>query len=930
MKTKAEDELLEEFLIQTELAPVGLTAPSAVDAAQIVISTPWAKSAEDVLIELESSDTGLSQDEAEARLAKYGENALPEEELDPWWKALLSAFMDKLTMVLLVTGVISAIVGLVEGVADHVYSAIALFVLVLFMAVSSFLTERFAGAAIASIKKMVSKITRVYRSGVLRDTVPVEHLVPGDVITLQQGDIVPADAIVIRADRAQADESLLTGESEPVKKQPGVVALDTDLAHRSNMLHSGSHIVAGTLTAVLATTGMNTYLASIWDRIQEAEEGKTPLEQQLDKLAGFLMNGTLIVCVAVVLIYILRGQPILEALMLAVALAIAFIPEALGTVITVCLAFGRKEMSKYGAIIRKLRAAEGLGSVSVVCTDKTGTITEGKMTATSIWTAGKGNKRVNGDNGFFQEPEIARLIRVAHMCNDIGNPTEQALAALAQAAGFELSADTKKARVHDLSFTSERKLMTTVHNLDDGRYALSKGAPDRLISLCTHIIVNGERQRLSTQFRQMVHDAAREYESHGQRVLAFADRDLPFEYDENRIEEQLTFIGLVAISDPPRPEVRKTVHALDGAGITAVMITGDSPLTALSIAKETHILPATATLDDVVLGREVDELTANGLDNMTSEQVARIANCRVFARTSPINKIDIVEVMQRAGKLVAMTGDGVNDAPSIKKADVGIAMATGTEVTKSVADVVLKGTYSAIAEAVRVGRTILHRTRLYSHALLSTNGAEVLLFIVAVIAGWPPVLTALQLLFINVLGDGWLSIALTTEPAEKDVMTQPPRHQNENIITPYMYASIGLQSVVTTAVLVVVFLATTSFANTQGLDAKSTIVLQQTMIFLTFMVQKVLRSSFTARSLKYTLWQIGPFSNPWTLVAALLTAVLTIAGLYFPLFGMTPPPAALLPYLALGLIPPAVEELVKVIRQAVAKARTARKPEVLV
>ncbi len=933
MKTKAEDELLEEFLIQTELAPVGVTAPSAVDAAQIVISSPWAKPAEDVLISLETADIGLTQNEAENRFAKYGPNALPEGEAEPWWKAFLEALSDKLVLILLAASFISGVVGIVQGDSENLKNAALLFGIVLFMTLVAYVTDRQADNALAKLKELQKAMARAFRDGTVVE-IEASLLVPGDVIVLQEGDKVPADSRVLRSVKGEVNEALLTGESLPLKKQAGQINETAPLAERNNMVFTGSHLEAGNITAVVTSTGLGTELATIWKELEATEEGETPLQQQLDKLGQFLMWGTMIVCLAVVAIYIVRGQPLLEALILAVALAIAFIPEALGAVIQIALALGVREMVQHDAIIKKLPAAEGLGSIGVVCTDKTGTVTFGKMTATEIWTVTGQSQRINGsaqeNNGIFAHPEVARLLQVAHLCNDVGNPTEKALAEMAALAGIEVTADSRNQRIREISFTSARKMMTTVHAVNGGHYALSKGAPDRLVEFCTHILVGGKRERMNTTYRNAVRNAVLQYEEDGKRVLAFADREVMPEVDDDHLEEEMTFIGLVAIADPPRPEVKTTVRKLERAGITAVMITGDSQRTAWAIARETGILPEDAPLSDVVLGSEVDEATADGVENMSESALARIADARVFARTSPTNKIRIVQAMQRAGKLVAMTGDGVNDAPSIKQADVGIAMASGTEVTKETADVVLTGTYSAIAEAVNVGRTILHRTRLYSHALLSTNGSEVLIFMVAVILGWPAVLTAVQLLLINVLGDAWLSIALATEKPEADVMQQPPRKKDESIITPYMYASIGLQSVVTTIVLAFVFLATGKFAAQQGMNAEATLVLQQSMIFTTFLVQKILRSSFTARSLKYTLWQIGPFSNPWTLLAALVTAALAVAGLFIPMFGMIPPPAALLPYLALGLIPPAVEELVKAVRQLVAKARTARKPEVLV
>lgn len=461
--------------------------------------------------------------------------------------------------------------------------------------------------------------------------------------------------------------------------------------------------------------------------------------------------------------------------------------------------------------------------------------------------------------------------------------------------------------------------MTTGSRVNgDGRVILhSKGAPERIIDRCSYALVNGVVTPITQEMRDRINETCQHLQSDGKRVMGFADRDgLPADavIDET-VENNLVFVGLIGLSDPARPEVKETVALLKAAGIHPVMITGDNPLTAMAIAKEVGILDPDAAVADIITGADLLKIFANGVDAVSEETLQHIAATSVFARTSPSDKINLVKAYQKLGLLVAMAGDGVNDAPSIKQANVGIAMASGTDVTKAVAKVELTGTYQAIAAAVEVGRTILQRARLYCHALLSTNGAEVGIFIVAALAGWPLMLTALQLLIINLLGDGPLSIALATEKAERDIMQQPPRPAKEGVITRYMYGSIALQSVVTTAILAVAYMISNGYAVAHGFDPKMTLALNQTMIFITFMVQKILRTGFTARSLKYSIFQLGVFSNRNCLLAVAAASAFTVIAVLIPWFEMMVPPVALLPVFALGLIPPAVEEVVKYLRR---------------
>lgn len=889
---------------------------------QLGVAKPWAEDVDVVLAGLETTSAGLSTEEAKTRQAQYGRNELPEAAKEPLWKVIWDTFRDPMIVVLSVAGTISGIVGFLHGSFQDLWSALLLYGIVVFMAMFDFAINRKADKALEQLKQYDRTRTRVYRDGVLIE-VDASELVVGDVISVGEGDMVPADARLIRVERLQTIEALLTGESEPITKTILTVKEDAALGDQRCMIFRGTAIEVGNGMAVVTAIGSDTQIGMIWEDLRDADQTETPLQVQLDKLAKLLMWGTLAVCLAVVSVYLWRGEPLLQALLVAVALAIAFIPEALGAVINISLGFGVSEMTQHGAIIKRLRAAEALGSITIMSTDKTGTITEGAMRAAEVWVPGLGKLAVNGDNGFFQNVAVQRLVNIAHLCNDLVNATDKALAELAGLAGFELTADTRRDRIAEIPFDSARKRMTTVvsnGHPSNGRM-LSKGAPSRLLERCSHILEGDIVREMTDEDRRHITEVVQALELEAKRVIAFADRDIPIngEAITEDHEVEFTFVGLVALFDPIRPEVPATVQTMRQAGISAVMITGDSPGTALAIAKKAGIVGPDATLTDVVTGPEIDLMFSSVSDASELPQTSldRIAQTRVFARVSPRNKTQIVKAMQTSGNIVAMSGDGVNDAPSLKQADVGIAMERGSDVTKATADVVLTGTYQALAKAVEVGRSILYRTQLYSHALLSTNGAEILVFVVAVLAGWPAPLTAVQLLLINILGDAWLSIALATERPEKGIMQQPPRDPKAGIISPYMFGSIVLQSVVTTAILAIAWIYTTQWAANQGLFGKEALVYQQSVIFTVFLVQKVLRSSFTARSLKLSIFKIGLFSNPNTLKAAALTIVLALVGLFVPIFGMTPLPTALLPLLALGLIPPAVEELVKLGRRII-------------
>ncbi len=880
----------------------------------------WAYDETQVLSQLKVDKIeGLPDTEVAVRRDQYGLNSLPEEEPESVWQSLIESFTDPLALILTLAAVLSAIIGLIEGKTQELQQAAWIMGIVIFMTLVSYFTDRSASNELAKLKDLQKVFARIIRGG-KQIQVESKEIVPGDMIFLTQGSRVPSDARIIDSVNATVNEALLTGEPFDVLKSAEALPADTPLSKRANMVYAGTFVTGGNITAVATGTGVKTELGKIWEELRTTEDTQTPLQRQLEQLGNMLLIGTLIVCVLVVLIYIVfQHYPILDALVVAVALAIAFIPEALGAIITIALALGVREMVQKKAIIRQLHAAEGLGSVSVICTDKTGTVTYGKMTATHMWGFDAGEVRLvdfKAKGMAFEE-----LLDIVRYANNLADPSEMALAKLAEAAGMAITTEERARREAEIPFNSSRKMMSTVNvNARGQRMLHTKGAPERLLARCAYVIKDGAQIRLTDADRQIIEEQKRQYEREGYRVLAFANRSLTTDIQPvtNEHETDLTFVGLVALSDPARPEVHVTVERLRKAGITAKMITGDSPTTALSIARDVGLVPRNATPDAVLEGQDIQAMAANGVEGMSPADVDRIARTNVFARVTPTDKVTIVKALQRSGALVAMTGDGVNDAPSLKAANIGIAMESGTDLAKDVSDVILTGTYEAIASAVQVGRTILYRARLYIHALLSTNASEVLTFVVAALAGWPVPLTAIQLLVINLLGDSWLSIALATEKPEANVMDKPPRPANEGVITPYMWFSIGVQSIVATLVMALAFLIARNETRTLGLADSSAqaLAIQQTAIFTAFMVQKILRSAFTARSLNYNLWEIGLFSNRWSLYAALVTVVIAVAAVYLIPVGMTPVPATILPTLfGLGLIPPVVEEAIKFIRK---------------
>lgn len=772
----------------------------------------YALAAEEVLQRLETdAANGLSAQEVERRRTEHGTNELPREGGTPPWKILLSQFTEIMVIVLVAAAAISVLIG-------DTKDAIVIMAIVVLNAALGFFQEYQAEQALASLSEMQTPIVRVRRDGHVHELSAVE-LVPGDIVLLEAGDRIPADGRLIEAVNLQIDEAALTGESSAVEKNTG--AMDggdspPSLADRTNVAYMGTAVTYGRGLLAVTGTGLKTQLGNIAAMLQQVEKGRTPLQERLEKVGYILAGAALAVCVLVFVVGVARGEDSEQMLLTAISLAVAAIPEGLPAVITIALALGARRMIKRRALIRKLPAVETLGSVSVICSDKTGTLTRNEMTATLLALPGRPDVAVRGVGyepvGNFYEGKrqinpvnddvLARILKAAALNTDaylerseeedgvwtvVGDTTEGALLVLAQKAGWSRSAlEDDLPRVAELPFSSERKAMTTIHE-PRGRFAaalfenakfvsFTKGAPDQLVRWASQETLPDGPAPLTDERRDAWRRQIDKMAAEGLRVLGLGYRALdaiPDEMDPEHLERDLTLLGLVGIVDPPRTEAREAVKVAETAGIRTVMITGDHKMTAVAIAKQLGIM---AQDGNALTGVELDRLSADELRGM-------VLDTSVYARVSPEHKLRVVEALQSHGQIVAMTGDGVNDAPALKQADIGVAMGiTGTDVSQGAADMVLTDdNFASIVAAVEEGRTIFDNIRKFIRYLLSTNAGEIVSMFAALVIGLRVPLLAIQILWINLVTDGLPAIALGFEPSEPDVMKRKPRPPKESI-----------------------------------------------------------------------------------------------------------------------------------------------------
>ena len=872
---------------------------------------------EEMLARLESDpEQGLKQTEVQHRLEQYGPNELVERGTKSPWRIL----WEQMTALLVVILIIAAIISIVLG--EYIDAAAILFIVVLNAALG-FTQEYRAEQAMAALKKLAVPTVRVRRDGHLRE-VSARELVPGDIVHLEAGAYVPADGRVLESVNLRTEEAALTGESEPVDKTTHrLVGEDLPLGDRRNIVYMGTVVSYGRGLAIITKTGMNTELGHIADMIQTVEQEQTPLQRRLDQLGRGLAVAAFLIVGVVFVLGLLRGENWRLMLLTAISMAVAVVPEGLPAVVTIGLALGAQRMLKREALIRKLPAVETLGSVTVICSDKTGTLTENRMTVTVLDVMGetqavdtllrKGVPVLDAHQTPGIRPQVRslRLLVIASaLCNDaildladvdgdryrvIGDPTEGALVLAAAQLGFTRpELDQRLPRVAEIPFTSERKRMTTVHRVnpvaqetdvpcqDAPFVAFYKGAVDGLLELATHVWAGDEAAPMTDELRGRIEASNAELADAGQRVLGVAFRRLsaqPEEANEAELEQDLTFIGLVGMMDPPRREVREAVATCKAAGIRPVMITGDHPLTARHIAQELGIarngsgkaaVSSAAGLDKddrVLTGQQLSQMSIQDLEGVVEE-------VPVYARVSPEHKLKIVQALQDLGHVVAMTGDGVNDAPALKKADIGVAMGiTGTDVAKEAADMVLlDDNFATIVAAVEEGRTIYDNIRKFVKYTLTSNAGELLVMLLAPFVGMPLPLLPLQILWINLVTDGLPGLALTLESAERDAMRRPPYAPQESIFG----RGLGRDILWVGLLMALVSLGVGYWGWSTGNPA------WQTMVFTTLVLSQ-LGNAMALRSERDSLFTIGLFSNPAMLGTVLLTFGLQLAVVYVPL-----------------------------------------------
>jgi P-type Ca2+ transporter type 2C len=844
------------------------------------MSNWWMLSAIDCLAKLNTNAAaGLNEQEAKRRLSEYGPNELQAAHRVSPWTLLLQQFKNVLIIILLIATALSAFLG-------HEIEAIAIAVIVLLAVLLGFVQEYRAERAIEALRQMAAPTANVIRDG-QETNVPARELVPGDVVVLRAGDKIPADARLIEAVNLQIEEAALTGESVPVEKNTAPIdSPNPALGDRKNIAYAGTAATYGRGRAVIIATGMNTEFGKIAQMLQTVETGRTPLQENLDKVGRALAWAALVVVTIIVALGLMRGQPFVEMLIFGVALAVAVVPEALPAVVTISLAIGVQRMVRRHALMRRLSAVETLGSTSVICSDKTGTLTKDEMTIRKVYVAGRtldvsgagyepmGQFSLNGalvepSAGLKQLLQSATLASDAHIIHDPaghwdikGDPTEGALVVAAAKIGLEKDdLDKQFPRFNEIPFTSETKRMTTLHTTKQGAIACSKGALEIILNSCSKQLTDNGETMLDAAGRTAILEAAHRMAGEAMRVLAVASKS---NASLESAEREMTFLGFVGMIDPPRPEAKAAVATCESAGIKVVMITGDHPVTAQAIARELGILKA---------GRVV---TGDELEAMPDAELEReVQNIEVYARVSPAHKLRVVTALQKNGQIVAMTGDGVNDAPALKKADIGIAMGiTGTDVSKEASAMTLTDdNFASIVAAVEEGRGIFSNIKKYLMYLLSSNLGEIGLMGIATLAGMPLPLSAVQILFVNLFTDGLPALALAVDPPEKDLMQRRPRNPRTGIFTRPVVALMTAGGVWSTIVNLGLFV----WARQSGRSIEEAM----TMTFMSLVLIQFFKA-YNFRSDRHSVLN-KPFANKWLNWAIVAELLVLLVIVYLPI-----------------------------------------------
>ncbi len=841
----------------------------------------YAQTIDDVLYSLKSDpDTGLSTKEAAERLRRYGPNELQKEGGVSAWTLLFEQFKNVLVVILLLAVGVSAVLG-------HTVEAVTIAIIVLFAVGLGFVQEFRAERAMEALKKMAAPVAKVLRGGQATE-VQATDVVPGDIVLLSAGDRVPADARMIESINLKTEEAALTGESLPAEKQEeALTGENLNPGDQRNMVFAGTAVTYGRGKAVVTGTGMKTEFGKIATMLKNVEQEETPLQKNLDRVGKTLAKAAFGIVIVISALGWYRGESLIEILLFGIALAVAVVPEALPAVVTVSLAIGVQRMVKRHALIRRLPAVETLGGTTIICTDKTGTLTKDEMTVRQVYTAGvtydvsgtgyapEGDFTVNGKPA-EASAALTETLRAGTLSSDArlvhdehwdinGDPTEGAI--VVAAAKLELTKDAlekEHPRTAEIPFTSETKRMTTLHRHEDGPMAYTKGAPEMLLPHCTREWCAEGEKPLDEAGRTRILDHAKTMAERGMRVLAIARKGTD---DIQDAQGDLKFLGLVGMIDPPRPEAKKAIDTCRRAGIRVLMITGDHPVTAAAIATELGILGGGAK--DVVIGADLEQMSDEDLKK-------RLGSVAVFARVSPAHKLRVVTALQEEGHIAAMTGDGVNDAPALKKADIGVAMGiTGTDVSKEAAAMTLTDdNFASIVAAVEEGRAIFGNIKKYLMYLLSANIGEIGLMTGATLLGWPLPLSAVQILYVNLATDGLPALALALDPPPRDLMDHPPRDPRRGIFTKPVVILLLIGGLWSTLVNLSLYF----YADHSGRAHEEAM----TMIFVALVLIEFFKA-YGFRSTEHTIL-FGLFRNKWLNIAVVWEMILLFVIIYWSPF----------------------------------------------
>ena len=856
---------------------------------------------EEALSSLQSAAHGLSQEEAQRRLAEHGPNELQEKKRVSCWILFLEQFKNFLVIILLIAAIVSGVLAaLGEG---DVWDPVLIVIIIFFATILGFVQEYRSEKALDALKKMTAHTATVTRNGEEKE-IPGSEIVPGDIILLRTGDRVPADGRLLESVNLKTNEAALTGESVSTEKTVDVVSGDVPVGDRRNMVHMGTTVAYGRGKAIVTGTGMATEFGNIAGMLQEVKRPPTPLQVSLDKVGKAIGVACLAVCAILAVAGIVVGifEHILNAFIWGVSLAVAAVPEALPAVVTITLAIGVQRMAKRHALMRRLPAVETLGCTTFICSDKTGTLTQDQMTVRKLYV----NDRIIDLTGAGYEPKgdfyldgtpydprqdqhLQTLMQINVLCNDShlvfadgvwqikGDPTEGALIVAAAKAGIERkSLINQSPRIGEIPFSSESKRMTTIHNTLKGKTACSKGAPEVILDFCNRIYIKGQERELTEQDKQQILETNKQMAEQALRVLGMAYKPLSEDESAEEAERGMVFAGLAGMIDPPREEVKEAIQLCNQAGIKSVMITGDHKLTAMAIARELGLLNGA---DIALSGRELDELSDAELDKV-------VEKIKVYARVSPAHKMRVVEALQKKGHVVAMTGDGVNDAPALKKADIGVAMGiTGTDVSKETAAMVLTDdNYASIVSAVEEGRGVYDNVKKFLMYLLSSNLGEILVMTVVILFGSLSILgipqgtlplIAVQILWVNLITDGLPALALAVDPMSPDIMKQRPRRRQEGIFSSRVVTLIVAGGVWSCIINVGIL--------SWALGSDKSIVEAQCFVFVTLIVIQFFKV-VNYRSDRLSIFEIGLFTNKWLVLAVIASFAMCIPLIYIPFF----------------------------------------------